>query len=313
MRKPGILQSSPRPEPPLELTVRVGCVVSYQAEWPAPILLLLKPHLDLRQSILEEQLMFGSGLPTEPLVDSHGNVVYRTILAPGVNEIRHDAIFSVPSRPDNDGLPTAPVPIERLPVEVLRYTLPSRYCDSDKLMNFAWQQFGHLPHGVARVHATCDWVHANIEYRYGWGNPTTSAADVLAQGYGVCRDFAHLAVALCRAFNLPTRYVSGHLPDIGVIDPGTGMDFHAYCEVFLGGSWHTFDPRNNRTMPRIGRIKIAHGLDAVDCALSTTFGQAILTNFEVWAYQIRRSEVRVGDPIDLSKRLDGTTTVQLVA
>ncbi|MGH8468925.1 MAG: transglutaminase-like domain-containing protein [Gammaproteobacteria bacterium] len=210
--------SSPLPEPPLDLTVRVGCVVSYQAERRAPILLLLKPHLDLRQGILEEQLTFGPGLSTERLVDSHGNVVYRMILVLGSNEIRHDAIFSVPSRRDNDGLPTAPVPIERLPVEVLRYTLPSRYCDSDKLMNFAWQQFGHLPHGVARVQATCDWVHANIEYRYGWGNPTISAADVLAQGYGVCRDFAHLVVALCRAFNLPTRYVSGHLPDIGVMD-----------------------------------------------------------------------------------------------
>ena len=110
----------------------------------------------------------------------------------------------------------------------LRYTLPSRYCDSDKLMNFAWNHFGQIPHGLPRVQAICDWVHNNIEYRFASGRPDLSASEVIERRYGVCRDFAHAAIALCRAFNLPARYVTGHLPDIGYVDPGTPMDFHAY-------------------------------------------------------------------------------------
>lgn len=297
--------------PPLDLTVRVGCALSYETTLPTPILLVLKPRLDVRQLILEEQLTFGPGLPTEQLADTHGNVVYRMMLMPGRNEVRHDAIFAVPSVPDNFGLPTDPIPVERLPITVLRYTLPSRYCDSDKLMNFAWAKFGHLPHGVERVAAICDWVHHNIEYRYGSGSPLISAWDVVERGYGVCRDLAHVNVALCRAFSLPARYVTGHVPDIGVVDPGIPMDFHAYSEVFLGGHWHTFDARYNR--PRIGRVKIAHGLDAIDGAFATIYGSAVLTRFEVWAYQMDRAEVRVGDAVDLSKRLDGTVDVRLPA
>jgi transglutaminase-like putative cysteine protease len=126
--------------------------------------------------------------------------------------------------------------------------------------------------------------------------------------YGVCRDFAHVAISLCRAFNLPARYVTGHLPDIGYTDPGTAMDFHAYFEVFLNFQWLTFDARYN--IPRFGRVKVAQGLDAVDGAFSTIYGQASLTWFEVWAYQVNAAEVSVGDPIDLSKRLDGTPLIR---
>jgi len=120
--------------------------------------------------------------------------------------------------------------------------------------------------------------------------------------------FAHVAIALCRAFNLPARYVTGHLPDIGYLDPGTPMDFHAYCEVFLGREWFTFDPRFN--VPRIGRVKVAHGSDAVDAAFATIYGAANLTHFEVWAYQVASGAVSVGNVIDLSKRLDGTPTIR---
>src|SRR6201999_3226225 len=119
-----------------------------------------------------------------------------------------------------------------VPPELLRYTLPSRYCDSDKLLSFAGQQFGHLTPGKDQVQAVCDWVHANIEYRFGSGSPELSAHDVFQRRHGVCRDFAHLVVALCRALNLPARYVTGHLPDIGYIDPGSPMDFHAYAEIY---------------------------------------------------------------------------------
>jgi transglutaminase-like putative cysteine protease len=202
-----------------------------------------------------------------------------------------------------------PIPVEELPPELLRYTLPSRYCDSDKLFDFAWEHFGHVPHGMLRVQAICDWVHGNIEYRFGSGRPDISASEVIARRYGVCRDFAHAAIALCRAFNLPTRYVTGHLPDIGYVDPGSPMDFHAYLEVYLGGNWYTFDARYN--VPRIGRVTLAHGLDAVDGAFSTIYGAARLTYFEVWAYQVAPDTVSVSDPIDLTKRLDGTEQVRM--
>jgi transglutaminase-like putative cysteine protease len=297
--------------PPLELTVRVGCALVYETGAPAPLFLVLKPRLDLRQLILEEKLVFGAGLPTQQLSDTHGNTVYRLMLMPGRNEIVHDAIFSVPRVRDNYGLPSAVVPVERLPIAVLRYTMPSRYCDSDKLMSFALSKFGHVPRGAEQAQAICTWVHENIEYRFGSGSPLISAWDVVERGYGVCRDLAHVTVALCRAMSLPARYVTGHVPDIGVIDPGLPMDFHAYSEVYLGGCWHTYDARYNT--PRIGRVKIAHGLDAVDGAFSTIFGVATLASFEVWAYQIERSHVRVGDPVDLSKRLDGTEELKLNA
>jgi transglutaminase-like putative cysteine protease len=290
--------------PPLELTVRVGCKLVYETAQRAPLLLVLKPRLDLRQLILEEKLVFGDGIPTEQLADTHGNTVYRLVLMPGVNEIVHDAIFAVPRVPDNYGLADDMIPIERLPIEVLRYTMPSRYCDSDKLLRFALQKFGHIRRGAEQVQAICDWTNQNIEYRYGSGSAVISAWDVVERGYGVCRDLAHVGVALCRAMSYPSRYVSGHVPDIGVHDPGIPMDFHAYFEVYLGGDWHTYDARYN--MKRIGRVKIAHGLDAVDGAFSTIYGMATLASFDVWAYQMDRAHVRVGDPVDLTKRLDGT-------
>jgi transglutaminase-like putative cysteine protease len=176
-------------------------------------------------------------------------------------------------------------------------------------MNFAWELFGKTTQGLQRVQAICDWVHNNIEYRTLSGRPDLSASEIIERRYGVCRDFAHTAIALCRTFNLPARYVTGHLPDIGYVDPGTPMDFHAYFEVYLGQEWITFDARYN--IPRIGRIKVAHGMDAVDGAFSTIYGQANLTHFEVWAYQVNPLQVTVGDAIDLSKRLDGNKMVRL--
>jgi transglutaminase-like putative cysteine protease len=171
-------------------------------------------------------------------------------------------------------------------------------------MNFAYEKFGHVPNGLQRVQAICDWVHRNIEYRWGSGSPYTAASEIIAQGFGVCRDFAHAAVALSRCFNIPTRYVCGHVPDVAFQDPGSAMDFHAYMQVYVGHRWQTYDARFN--VPRIGRVKIACGLDAVDGAFSTLYGAATLAWFNVWSYQVDPAEVNLGDPIDLSKRLDGT-------
>ena len=289
---------------PLNITVRVGCNLAYDTTVPTPVLFVLKPRLEGRVLVMQERLSFGIGLPSYEFQDSHGNITYRSTLMPGRNEVRHDALVAVSSLPESYQIIGDIIPVGRLPHELLRYTLPSRYCDSDKLLNFAWNQFGQVPHGLPRVQAICNWVHNNIEYRYLSGRADLSASEVIERRYGVCRDFAHTVIALCRAFNLPARYVTGHLPDIGFNDPGTPMDFHAYCEVYLGQEWFTFDARFN--VPRIGRVKVAHGADAVDGAFATIYGEATLSHFEVWAYQVNPQHVSVGDPIDLSKRLDGT-------
>jgi transglutaminase-like putative cysteine protease len=294
---------------PLNLTVRVGCSLAYETTVPTPVLFVLKPRLEGGVLVMQEKLSFGIGQPSYEFQDSHGNITYRSTMMPGRNEIRHDALVAVSSLPDSRSVQGPMVPVGQLPSELLRYTLPSRYCDSDKLLNFAWEKFGQVTHGLPRVQAICDWVHNNIEYRTLSGRPDLSASEVIERRYGVCRDFAHAAIALCRTFNLPARYVTGHLPDIGCIDPGSPMDFHAYCEVYLGQEWLTFDPRFN--VPRIGRIKIAHGSDAVDGAFATIYGEAKLVHFEAWAYQVNPQQVSVGDPIDLSKRLDSCMTVRL--
>lgn len=292
----------------LDVTVRVGCSLAYDVRGPTTLILNLQPEASGRNEIVFEALALGDGLADEQFTDSHGNKLHRLALNNGQNYFRHDAIVRVSSQPDNYGLSTTPpASTTTMPVGALRYTLPSRYCDSDRLVDFAWQQFGSYEHGWPRVQAISDWIHKNIEYRYFSGRPDLSASDILDRGYGVCRDFAHLVITLCRVFNIPSRYVTGHLPDIGCVDELNPMDFHAYAEVFLGGAWHTVDARFN--VPRIGRITLSCGQDAVDGAFSTIYGDANLSFFEVWAYQVPRDTVGVGDPVDLSKRLDNQLEV----
>jgi transglutaminase-like putative cysteine protease len=298
-----------KPAPTFDITVRVGCSLAYEVTGTAAVLLNVQPRPDRHHAVVFEAITLGNDLPAGTFTDSHGNRVRRVKLAPGSNFFRHDAIVAIASQPDNADLPAvAPTVHDELPTDVLRYTLPSRYCDSDKLTNFAWEKFGQVPHGLPRVQAISRWIHENIEYRYLSGRPDLSAGDVLQRGYGVCRDFAHLAIALNRTFNVPARYVTGHLPDIGFPDPDNHMDFHAYAEVFVGGHWFTTDARFH--VPRIGRIKISQGQDAVDGAFSTIFGAATLTYFQVWAYQVPRGTVGVGDPLDFTKRIDNQWVVR---
>ncbi len=295
--------------PPLELLMRMGCEIRYRAQHPAPMILTLKPRQGPIQQIATERF---SVEPLHGMIeyeDSFGNIIHRFMLQPGLNVIRYDSLIWIPSVPEDNSNTGPAIPVEALPDALLRYTLPSRYCDSDKLLDFAFDHFGQVPHGAPRVQAICDWVHTNIEYRTCSGSPNTSASDIIAQRYGVCRDFAHVGIALCRTFNLPARYVSGYVPDLGYPDPGTPMDFHAYFEVYLGGRWHVYDARFNQ--PRYGRVKIAHGLDAVDGAFSTIYGAARWERFEVWSYQIdpRGDNASLDAPVDLSKRLCGTSEV----
>jgi transglutaminase-like putative cysteine protease len=290
------------------LTVRVGCNIHFECESSATLILLVNPRFDPDRPIRQEKLDLGNASRSESFTDADGNVAYRVILATGLNEIKHDALVEVSTASDkSEQFGDAP-PVATLDPALLRYLLPSRYCDSDRLFAFAREKFGHIYDAGERVQAISDWVHNNIEYRFGSGRPDISAAQIIERGYGVCRDFAHCTIALCRAINLPARYVTGHLPDIGHVDPGSPMDFHAYSEVYLGSQWHVFDARYNE--PRIGRIKIAHGLDAVECAFASVYGPASMSKFEVWAYQVNPNEVSVGDPIDLSKRLDGVEEIK---
>jgi transglutaminase-like putative cysteine protease len=292
----------------LDITVRIGCELQYFTPYPTPAYMVLRPRRSPTQRILQEMLSFEPTLTSTEELDTHGSILDRVMLKPGLNTIRHDAMVAVRSTPERIPEFEPGIPVDQIPGSLLRYTLPSRYCDSDKLMAFAAERFGGYPPGGPTVRAICDWLHQNIEYRTGSGSPFLSAWDVITRGYGVCRDFAHTAVALCRTFNIPTRYVTGHLPDIGCLDSGAPMDFHAYFEVFLDHHWITMDARFNT--PRIGRVRIACGMDAVDGAFSTIYGNATLNSFLVWAYQVDPSEVSLGDPIDLSKRLDNSFTVR---
>ena len=267
-----------------KITIRCGLELIYDAQAWTPGLLLLQPQSQPNQIIERGFLTTFPEVPLYEMRDLFGNRIHRVTLPPGRTTIRLDTLISVPSVPENYFLVDGEVPFEQLPPEVVRYTLPSRYCDSDSLIEFAFQQFGHIPPGVARVSAICDWVHNNIEYRFGAGSPRFMATDILRQRYGVCRDFAHLALTLCRAMNIPARYVSGFVPDVAFEDPGSPMDFHAYFQVYLAHRWQTFDARFN--VPRTGRIDIVHGLDAVDTAFSTLYGSAALSSFFVWAYQV---------------------------
>jgi transglutaminase-like putative cysteine protease len=292
-----------------KLTVRVGCRLVYQTVAPTPIVVIVRPRIEPPLGFQAETFLVEPYLPFDEFVDWQGNMVQRWELPPGPTTITSDAIVQVPAQSDDYNRRTLSTAIRQVPPEVLRYLLPSRYCDSDKIQAFAAAQFGWIINGIDRVIAISNWVHHNIRYVTGSGRPDLSASEILARGYGVCRDFAHCAIALCRAVNIPARYVTGHLPDIGFQDPGTPMDFHAYFEAYLDGEWCTFDARFN--VPRIGRVKIAHGLDAADCAFSTTFGDGRLDSILVWSYQIDPTQVQLGDPIDLSKRLDGTPQIRL--
>lgn len=301
-----------QPPPPvfqLDLTLRVGCECVFLAPKETPVLVLFKPRQAQTQLLREERLHFEPGLIPTEFQDDHGNIVYRMMLREGHNLLRYDAIVKVPSAREDAFWLDGPIAPEDLPPSVLHYTLPSRYADSDKLRDFAWKHFGQISNGLPRVLAICKWIHDNIEYRTGSGDATLSASEVIARRFGVCRDLAHAGVALCRTFNMPARYVTGYVPDIAMDVELLGpSDFHAYFEVFLSGRWQTFDAR--WTEPRVGRVKIASGHDAANCAFTTLYGSATLERFEVWTYQIDGRDASTSTPVDLRKRLDGTTTMR---
>lgn len=228
-------------------------------------------------------------VPVRVYRDLFGNICRRMVVPKGEFSFTLDGTIRDTGLPDfiDESLPE--VPISKLPDDVLVYLLGSRYCETDQLSEMAWQRFGTLKPGWTRVQAIVDFVHERLTFGYRHARATRSAAEAYEERIGVCRDFAHLTIALCRCLNIPARYVNGYLGDIGVPKDPAPMDFSAWCEVYLGGRWCTFDARHNK--PRIGRIVVAHGRDATDVSLLHTFGQHTLNAFKVWTDEV--SEARI--------------------
>ena len=262
------------------MRISAGCQITYDCPQPTPMLLMISPHPSRQPDLIgPHEVHFDPPIPWRDYQDSFGNTCTRIVAPPGRLTI------STRLTVQDSGLtdPVHPMawqrPIEQLPDEMLMYLLGSRYCDTDRLGNLAWSLFGHLEPGWARVQAICDYAHERITFGYEHASATRSASEAHQERRGVCRDYAHLAVALCRSVNVPARYCTGYLGDIGMPPPYGPMDFAAWFEVYLDDAWHTFDARNNT--PRIGRILMARGRDATDVAIATTFGPCTLTGFQV--------------------------------
>ncbi len=266
------------------MQIRTGFAIAFDTPGPTPMNLLLNVHPDRQGDLLTpETVSFDPPVPATQHRDGFGNVCTR-IVAPG-GRITMTADFMVRDTGEPDAcVPEArQIPVQDLPNDVLVYLLGSRYCDTDKLSQTAWSLFGTAPEGWARVQAIVDYTHQRLRFDYQRADATRTASEGHAQQVGVCRDFAHLAITLCRCMNIPARYATGYLGDIGVPRDPAPMDFSAWFEVYLDGPegprWYTFDARHNR--PRIGRIVMARGRDATDCALTTSFGTAWLVQFQV--------------------------------
>ncbi|HEX4704519.1 MAG TPA: transglutaminase family protein [Pseudonocardiaceae bacterium] len=266
--------------------LRVGCEFGYQAAIRTPTVFQVQPNDAPKVTMVRERWSSEPDLPRHGYADLYGNLCMRVILPPGPSVLRYDAFVDVPDAVEDVDTDAVELPPEALPDDVLIYTLPSRYVLPDVLGDEAWTRFGDTAPGYGRVRAICDHVHGHLRFQYGSSNAASTAADVNATGFGVCRDFTHLAISFCRALNIPARYVFGYLPDLDIPPDPAEMDFAAWMEVWLGDRWWTFDPRNNRT--RKGRVVVGRGRDASDVAMATTFGGPILTSMVVHAEEAPR-------------------------
>ena len=265
--------------------LRIGCEFVYQSEIPTATVFQVQARTSPEVSIADEQWSFDPPAGVRRYEDLYGNPCLRTVLPAGRSTLSYAAIASVPDAVDQADENAPEVPVEDLPDDVLIYTLPSRYCLPDMLGDQAWRQFADLAPGYKRVQAICDYVHDHLTFEYGSSSPTSTALDVFTSGYGVCRDFTHLAISFCRALNIPARYAFGYLPDMDVPPDPAPMDFAAWMEVWLADRWWTFDPRNNAR--RKGRVVIGRGRDASDVAMATTFGGPLLESMTVVAEEVK--------------------------
>lgn len=263
------------------MLLSIGCEFVHIAVAPVHAVLQVEPRRDTAVAVVRQQWDNDPPDLGHTYLDSYGNLCRRLTIPEGRSSLRYDAVVEVTDWPDPQRPEAREVSAFDLPSDTLPFTLPSRYCPSDQLADEAWALFGGIEPGWTRVQAICDWVHQSITFGYADTNPLHTAVEVFESRAGVCRDFAHLAVTFCRAFSIPTRYVFGYLPDIGVPPADHPMDFCAWIEVYLDDRWWTFDPRNNT--PRVGRVLIGRGRDALDVAMSTTFGGVDLEHMAVRA------------------------------
>ncbi len=267
------------------MRIRIGYDLVYDCPQPTPMILIVNVHYTrVSDIIVPDHLMADPPIPITAYRDSFGNWCSRIVAPKGQVRLSTDAVMKDTGQPEVVAAHARQTPVEELPDETLLFLLGSRYCETDRLSEAAWQLFGNSATGWGRVQAICDYVHDRITFGYEHARPTKTAWDAFRERAGVCRDYAHLAVALCRCMNIPARYCTGYLPDIGVPPPHDPMDFAGWFEAYLDGHWYTFDARNNT--PRIGRVLIARGRDAADVAISSTFGPNTLKSFIVRADEL---------------------------
>jgi transglutaminase-like putative cysteine protease len=266
------------------MLIRLGYEIAIECQQRTPIISLLDIHQD-RQADIKRQtrVLTSPSVPSSVYQDRYGNTCRRFTAPAGTFRILYDAVIEDSGEPDAVNTLARETPVEELPHDALGYLLGSRYCETDHMSSLAWDLFGHMPPGWTRVQAIVDYVHNRLSFGYGYARSTRTAAQAHEEQVGVCRDFAHLAITLCRCMNIPARYVNGYLGDIGVPQDPAPMDFSAWMEVFLDGKWYTFDPRHN--IRRIGRVVISRGRDATDVPLLHSFGPHRLDLFKVWTYE----------------------------
>jgi transglutaminase-like putative cysteine protease len=265
--------------------IRVGYELVFSSAQAVPMILMVHAQPGPAQRFVKPDcLITHPGVPYTLYTDAFGNTCTRLECPAGTIRLTADAIIEDSGTPEARCLDATEHLVRDLPESTLTYLLASRYCETELLMQDAWRLFGHLPPGWPRVQAICDFVNEHVTFGYQFARSTKTALDTFRERQGVCRDLAHLAISFCRCLNIPARYCTGYLGDIGVPVVDAPMDFAGSMEVYLGGAWHAFDPRNNAR--RIGRLIIARGRDAADVAITTTFGPTWLQSFRVWTDEI---------------------------
>jgi transglutaminase-like putative cysteine protease len=267
------------------MRIRVGYDLAFECPEVTPMVLMLTTHYTRAADlVVPDHMVIEPAVPVTTYRDGFGNWCTRLVAPAGRIRMSASALIRDSGEPDRQTTATCQTAVPDLPPEVLVFLLGSRYCETDRLADAAWNLFGHGPTGVERVRAICDFVHRHIAFSYQDARSTRTALEALNERKGVCRDFAHLAIAFCRCLNIPARYCTGYLGDIGVAPAPQPMDFAAWFEAYIDGDWYTFDARNNQ--PRIGRVLIARGRDATDVPISNIFGAHTLTGFSVSADQV---------------------------
>ncbi len=261
------------------MLIRLGYDIELEISVPMTVIAVLNVHPSRTKDLREpDEIQISPETTGEKYTDCFGNICTRIEAPQGPLRLSASTLIEDSGNPDPVDWNAPQLPVSRLPKETLQFLLASRYCEVDRLSDAAWQLFGNTQPGWARAQAICDWVHDYVTFGYHFARPTKTALDVYNERQGVCRDFQHLAITLCRAMHIPARYATGYLGDIGVPVAGP-MDFSAWYEVYLGNRWWPFDARNHK--PRIGRVLMATGRDAADVAITTSFGVSWLNRFSV--------------------------------